>query len=98
MDRKLTRTTLLIIMMTVSTFIGGIFAFKSTIYFFHSNSTNCSKLDNDEMFQIISQNYSRIGIRSIQGCCGHTDVTPPSITLISPRNETIILNSTIIVL
>ena len=97
MGRKLTCTILLITVILISTYIGGIYAIKIISPSFQVNNVGSSNLDNNEMKATIHQNYSKRGLMEIDdACCGHTDVTPPEIQLISHFNGDTILGDTAI--
>ena len=97
MGRKLTRTILLVTIIAISTFVGGIFAVKIISPSFQVNNVVNSNLDNNEMNAAIPQNYSKRGLMEIDdACCGHTDTTPPTIQLYSHTNGATILGGTAI--
>ncbi|MFX0209040.1 MAG: hypothetical protein ACFFDT_23855 [Candidatus Hodarchaeota archaeon] len=87
MNRKLSRTILIITMIVLVSYIGGIFVKAITTPSFQTNFTLNSNLDIDEMNQANSQDQSKGGIMNIgqdEGCCGHVDVTPPKVSIASP--------------
>ncbi|MFX0205078.1 MAG: hypothetical protein ACFFDT_03765 [Candidatus Hodarchaeota archaeon] len=98
MNRKLSRTILIITMIVLVSYIGGIFVTAITIPSFQTNFALNSNLDNDEMNQANSQDQSKRGIMNIgqdEGCCGHTDVTPPKITITSPTGWNCVYNNSV---
>ncbi len=97
MNRKLSRAVLLIAMIVISTFIGGIFVINLTNPSIRVNYAISSNSDNDELNKVILQNYSRRGIEEIDdiACCMHTDVTAPSVNCV-PYNNSIVLAGTTI--
>ncbi|UCG03820.1 MAG: hypothetical protein JSW11_07500 [Candidatus Heimdallarchaeota archaeon] len=81
MSRKFVRTILLLIIVSISAFVGGSFLFNMTsISGFSSEMTKNEKI-------VLPHNVTEVGFRDINqdACCGHTDVTPPKITLNSTR-------------
>lgn len=86
---KLSRTILLITVIIISTFIGGIFVLKATVPSFQIKNFVISNLDNDEN-NTIPQNYTRRGVEQFDACCGHTDVNGPSIKS-SPKDNSFVL-------
>lgn len=96
LDRKLTRTLLLITIIIISAFIGGLFALKILAPPLQETVSN-SAFDNSVMNNDIPENYSKKGFMAIDdACCGHTDTTPPTIQLSSHTDKTTILGGTAI--
>ncbi|UCG03819.1 MAG: hypothetical protein JSW11_07495 [Candidatus Heimdallarchaeota archaeon] len=81
MNQKLSRSLLLIGIITISAYIGGTFAAKVITPLYHIDHDLNSK------FKDINQE---------EECCGHIDVTPPSVTLISPLNNSSVTEGTVI--
>jgi hypothetical protein len=98
LDRKLNRTILLISVLAITTFIGGIFAIQLVTPSFRTNQANISSLDNIEANGAIPLNYTKRGVFNVgqDSCCGHTDTDAPTIRLLSPPNDSTILDNTII--
>ncbi len=96
MNRKLSRTVLLITMITISTYIGGIFAINMATPSIQINYVIISN-NNDQMNKTFPQNYSRRGIEEIDdvGCCGRVDVTPPLIICSFTNNSLVPIGATI---
>ncbi|MFX0172001.1 MAG: hypothetical protein ACFE9L_08780 [Candidatus Hodarchaeota archaeon] len=97
MNQKLSRMVLIITMTVLISYIGGIFVIVITIPSFQTNFALNSNLDNDEMNQANFQNDSKRGIMNIgqDGCCGHTDVTPPKVTISSPPGWNCVYNNSV---
>lgn len=88
---------LLISVIAIFSFIGGMFFTKTTVPFFPSSKAINSNLGNNEMNEAIPQNIGREVMNIEQdACCGHSDTTPPSIQLNSPTNNSFILGGTTI--
>lgn len=88
-------------MITVSTYIGGIFAFSMiTPPSFENNNAIGSNVENDLTTNAIPQNYTRRGILAIEACeclgVTYSDTDAPPIRLISPTNNSIMLGGTTI--
>ncbi|MFX0051616.1 MAG: hypothetical protein ACFFAJ_08795 [Candidatus Hodarchaeota archaeon] len=105
MNRKLSRTILIITLIVLVSYIGGIFVTAITIPSFQTYNTLNPNLNDDEMNQANSQDNSKRGVMNIgqdEGCCGHTDVTPPRVSIASPPgwnsayNNSVNLEGTII--
>ncbi|MFW9992394.1 MAG: hypothetical protein ACFFD4_10130 [Candidatus Odinarchaeota archaeon] len=95
MDRKLSRAVLLITITAISIYIGGIFITGIAAPSFQNNRVNDSDTDNEDMNNSIPQNASILAAINIQDqCCGHRDFIPPSINLVSPANNSIVLVGT----
>lgn len=84
-------------MIALFSYIGGIFVTAITTPSFQTKYAPNSNLDNDEMNQAVPQNYSKRGIMDIDqdACCGHTDVTPPKITVASPPGWNRVYNNSV---
>lgn len=98
MDRKLNRTILLISVIAISTFIGGIFVTQLVAPSFLINKATIPNLDNTQVNEAIPQNYTKRGSLNVgqDSCCGHVDYLPPTIRLLSPPNNVTILDDTTI--
>jgi len=98
LNRKLSRTILLISVIAFFSFIGGVFVIKTTVLYFPIDNSIDSNLTNNEMNEVIFQNYTRKEVMNVQqdACCGHTDTTPPTIQINSPANNSFVLGGTTI--
>ncbi|MHA2247280.1 MAG: hypothetical protein ACXADY_20205, partial [Candidatus Hodarchaeales archaeon] len=94
MNRKLSRTMLMISVIAIFSFIGGMFFTKTIIPFFPITNAIDSNLDNEA----IPQNLNGREVVNIEQdtCCGHTDTTPPTIKINSPKNNSFVLGGTTI--
>ncbi len=91
MNRKISRITLLIPIITISIFIGGAVIMKTTSSLFHS--INDSNFDSEETD--VTSDYRVNEIEGIQACeClgnVYADTIPPEINLRSPPNNSLVL-------
>ncbi|MHA2296528.1 MAG: hypothetical protein ACXADA_10920 [Candidatus Hodarchaeales archaeon] len=97
MNKKLIRLILLIAIIVISTYIGGIVIIGALAPSFLMNITFNSNLNDNEINNAFQQNNTMFRDSIINdGCCGHSDEIPPNITLISPTNtSTIFIETTI---
>ena len=96
MKQTISRTILLISIITVFSFIGGIIIVKSAEPLIPITSAIDLNSDNNELNEAIP-NIGREAMDINQdACCGHTDVTPPTIQINSPANNSFVLGGSII--
>ncbi|MHA2224063.1 MAG: hypothetical protein ACXAC8_02590 [Candidatus Hodarchaeales archaeon] len=86
MGQKLSRTILIFLIITFSCFIGGIFTIQTITPSLQVENVQILNLNSDGINFPVSQNDKMPGIMEINqdSCCGHVDVTAPTIKLLSP--------------
>lgn len=86
LNRKMYRITLISLMIGFAVFIAGMFVYSiaGTSFFLNSNA-NFDSTDNNGYS--IPKDSSGTIVAAGDSCCGHTDETPPIVTLASPENN-----------